>query len=240
MQTRAKLGLSLTVVSTVLGIMLGLQYRQTEAATALGLGNGGVSTTTDQHLEAQLNQLKTANNHAEQQLTQVTTQLANYEQKSTGTSSALKQLQVKMTDERILAGLTPVQGPGITLALMDGTANGSDVEQILTHDWNIRSVINELFTAGAEAVSINGYRVVATSGVFCSGPVVRVNNHRLGAPFVINAIGDPQVLKSAMDIQGGILDMLRGDGLQVTAPTIKQNMVMPAFTGNDTGSVPQD
>jgi uncharacterized protein YlxW (UPF0749 family) len=116
---------------------------------------------------------------------------------------------------------------------MDGTAvPGSNPEQFLTHDWDIRSVINELFTAGAEAVSINGYRVVATSGVFCTGPVVRVNDHRIGAPFTIEAIGDPQALKSTLTMQGGILDLLRSRGVNVSDPQMVQVIKMPPFTGS--------
>ncbi|MCL6548792.1 MAG: DUF881 domain-containing protein, partial [Alicyclobacillus sp.] len=84
--------------------------------------------------------------------------------------------------------------------------------------------------AGAEAVSINHYRVVATSGIYCTGPVVRINDHRIGAPFLIEAIGDPQALQSALQIQGGILDALRARGLNVSDPQVETSITMPAFT----------
>ncbi|MDP9728395.1 DUF881 domain-containing protein [Alicyclobacillus tolerans] len=234
MHTRAKLALSLTAVSTVLGLMIGVQYRQTSATAALGLGY--LRGTVDTHTLTELKNLKASNQAAEQELTQLNDELNQFERVSSGSDKAMTAFQQRLTDERILAGITAVEGPGISVTLSDGASNGSDVEQILTHDWNVRSVINELFTAGAEAVSINGYRVVATSGVFCSGPVVRVNNHRLGAPFTIEAIGDPETLKSALDIQGGILDVLRMQGLNVTVPQIKQKIVMSAYTGSLPGS----
>ncbi len=230
MHTRGKLALSLTVVSLVLGFMVALQYKQAEPASVLGLGVG-TSTAEEKHLFAELSTLKTANNEAETELANVTSQVSKFERKSVGTSSGLKNMETVLQDERILAGVTPVYGPGISVTLMDGAATGSDVEQVLTHDWNVRNVINELFTAGAEAISINGYRVVATSGVFCRGPVVTVNDHRLGAPFVIEAIGDPQTLNSALEIQGGILDLLRGNGLRVSNPTMVTKLEMPAYTG---------
>lgn len=229
MKTRTKLALSLTVVSTVLGFMISLQYRQAETAAALGVDDSA-TTAIDSRLQSQLAALKTANNNAETELAAVMTELSKYEEASTGSNQSLQDLQTRLQDERILAGVTPVEGPGITVTLMDG-AGGTDVEQILTHDWNVRSVMNELFTAGAEAVSINGYRVVATSAVECQGPVVSVNDHRLGAPFTIEAIGDPDTLKSALDIPGGILDELRANGLQVSDPQIESHIVMPAFTG---------
>ena len=81
-------------------------------------------------------------------------------------------------------------------------------------------------------MSINDYRVVATSAIFCTGPVVRVNDHRLAPPFVITAIGDPKTLQSALDIQGGVLDALRARNLRVSEPQQVQLITMPAFTGS--------
>lgn len=229
MKTNTKLTLSLTVVSLVLGLMISVSYRQAELSTKLGVLDTG-STAVNQQLTSRLAALRTSNQNADQQLAQVTSQLNTFELQSTGTNEALKQLQNKLEGERILAGVTPVHGPGIAVTLNDGGATGSDVEQILTHDWNVRSVVNELFTAGAEAVTINDYRVVATSAVECQGPVVSVNGHRLGAPFEVQAIGDPTVLKAALDIQGGILDALRQQGLQVSEPQVQNDIQMPAYT----------
>jgi uncharacterized protein YlxW (UPF0749 family) len=230
MRTRGKLALSLTVVSMVLGFMVALQYKQTENASALGIG-AGTSIAANKRLANELRSLKQSNGDEEAQLADITAKVSSYEKKSSGPSNGLDSMEKLLQDERILAGVSPVYGPGITVTLMDGGASGSDVEQVLTHDWNVRSVMNELFTAGAEAVSINGYRVVATSGVFCRGPVVTVNDHRLGAPFVLNAIGDPETLKSALDIQGGILDLMRSNGLRISDPSIVSRLEMPAYTG---------
>lgn len=229
MKTNAKLTLSLTAVSIVLGVMVSLGYRQTELSARLGVTDTG-SSAVNKQLTTELANLRKSNQEAQQQLAKVMADVNHFEQKSTGSNQNLKQLQTRLQDERILAGVTPVHGPGITVTLMDGASSGSDVEQILTHDWNVRSVVNELFIAGAEAVSINNYRVVATSAVECQGPVVSVNSHRLGAPFEIQAIGDPTTLKSALEIRGGILDALRQQGLRVSTPQVKNNIQMPAYT----------
>lgn len=221
--------LSLTTVSLVLGFMVSLGYRQNRVASSLGVLVTG-SSAVNKQLTQRLTALKESNQEADQQLAAVTEEINQFEEKSAGSSQALKNLQTRLTAERILAGITPVHGPGISLTMTDGGSNGSDVEQILTHDWNVRSVVNELFTAGAEAVTINDYRVVATSAVECQGPVVSVNGHRLGAPFQIEAIGDPTTLKSALDIPGGILDALRQQGLQVSEPQIETDIDMPAYT----------
>lgn len=229
MRIRTKLALSLSVVSTVLGFMIAVQYKQQVARGLVGSLTSG--DPQQKQMLSQLAALKQSNADAEAQLAKLTGELSNYEQASTGGNSQLQQLQERLQDERILAGVTPVEGPGISVTLMDGFASGGNTEQVLTHDWDVRSVINELFTAGAEAVSINGYRVVATSGIFCTGPVVEINDHRIGAPFTIYAIGDSQALKSAMTIQGGILDSLRQRGVNVSEPKVLTSVTMPAYTG---------
>lgn len=235
MQARARLTVSLTIVSMALGFMVALSYRQTLTSGSVSIGLSGADTA-QKSLQTQLTALTSANQQAQNQLAQITAQINQYEQQVTGSNAALKATQKRLEAERILAGATPVQGPGVEVVLMDGTAIGGNTEQVLTHDWDIRQVVNELFTAGAEAVSINDYRVVATSAVTCIGPVVKVNDHRLGAPFTIDAIGPPQTLESALKIQGGILDALRSRGVNASPPVIKQNIQMPAFTGALTAS----
>lgn len=228
--TRVKLTLSLTVVSMVLGFMISLQYKQ-QIQDRL-TGGFSSSDTEEKKMLSELNVLKDSNTEAQKQLGKVTSQLSSFE-KTAVQDGQLQDLQQRLQDQRILAGSTPVMGPGVSVTLMDGVPADAAVLDYLTHDWEVRSVINELFTSGAEAISINGYRVVATSGVFCSGPVVRVNDHRITAPFQIQAIGDPQVLKSALTMPGGILDNLRSTSkIKVSDPQVIQSVNMPAFTGS--------
>lgn len=234
--TRAKVTISLTIVSIVLGFMVALQYQQVETRRQSGDDLSAVDVEV-RRLQSQLQALKSANGEAQTELARLTNELSSYETKSAGNNRALQGLQQRLDEERILSGMTPVTGPGISITLMDG--QGPNTEQVLTHDWDVRQVINEIFTAGAEAVSINGYRVVATSGIYCTGPVVRINDHRIGAPFLIQAIGDPQALQSALNISGGILDALRQRGVDASDPQIEKSITMPAFTSSATASSTQ-
>lgn len=231
MNAQGRVIASLTVVAVALGYMLTVSYRQNHAAAALGVLVNGNSAVNRQ-LAERLSELKQSNQEAQQQLASLTQEIAQYEQISAGSTDSVQALQQRMTGERILAGLTPVHGPGIQVTLNDGSAGGSDVEQILAHDWTLRNLVNELFTAGAEAVAINDYRVLATSSIECQGPVVSVNGHRLGAPFTVVAIGDPAVLSSALEIQGGILDAMRQEGLQVSTPEVENDIHIPAYTNS--------
>jgi uncharacterized protein YlxW (UPF0749 family) len=131
---------------------------------------------------------------------------------------------------RLLSGTTAVEGPGVTVTIDDSAMSGPERAAFLTHEWDLRSVVNEMFLAGAEAVSVGSARVTAQTGIFCIGPLVRVGDTRLGPPFIIRAIGDPAVLQAALSLPGGVLDILRGAnrGLRVTGPTAAKRLRIPA------------
>lgn len=227
-RTRIPWALPFTVVTLILGFMLGLQYRLTSGTRVPAVAT---SDQEAERLQNEYNALSAQGQALQKELAQLNGQLATYEKQTAGSNASLQAVQQRLEQERILAGTTPVTGPGVTVTLMDGLSTGTNTMDVLTHDWDVRSVINELFTAGAEAVAINNVRVVATTGVFCIGPVVKVNDDRLAPPYVIQAIGDPKTLKATLDMQGGVLDMLRARGVRVTEPQIVQTLTLPAFTG---------
>ncbi|HWQ51560.1 MAG TPA: DUF881 domain-containing protein, partial [Terriglobales bacterium] len=91
----------------------------------------------------------------------------------------------------------------------------NDPNYYIIHDTDILSVVNELRDAGAEAIAINGERLIATSEIRCAGSIVSVNNNRYAAPYVITAIGDPDALESALKMRGGVVDQLAPWGIGV-------------------------
>ena len=109
------------------------------------------------------------------------------------------------------AGLTDVEGPGVIVILSDSSqansTTGNEADYLI-HDSDLLSVINELRDAGAQAISFNGERILATSEVRCAGSVVTVNGRRFAAPFVLFAIGEPTTLYNALTMRGGVVDVL--------------------------------
>lgn len=136
----------------------------------------------------------------------------------------------KLTRAEILSGQRAVQGRGITVTLSDSTGknNGIDENAFVVHDTDILRVINELRASGAEAISLNGERILATSEIRCAGPVVSVNNRRYNIPFVISAIGDPDVMETALKMRGGIVDELTTFEIYVEIEK-KENVVIDAL-----------
>ena len=107
-------------------------------------------------------------------------------------------MQNELEKARNYANYYAVQGPGIIMTLNDSQqelAEGEDITWYLIHDIDILEIINELRVAGAEAISINGERVTATTSIRCGGPTIIIDGKRHAAPFIIKAIGDQRHLK---------------------------------------------
>lgn len=102
-------------------------------------------------------------------------------------------------------GLTDVQGEGIIITLRDNTTSIISSADNIVHDEDLRSIVNELKNNEAEAISINGQRIVPTTSITCAGTVIQVNNEIVGSPFIIEAIGDKKMLNNVMR-SGGYLE----------------------------------
>ncbi len=131
---------------------------------------------------------------------------------------------------RIFAGLTTVEGQGVRVIMNDSSTNmGGDRNAYLVHAEDLLSVVNELNAAGAEAVSVNGQRFVSKTAINCAGSIVMVNGVRVAAPFEILAVGDPDVMQSALKFPGGVVDSLSPWGIEITIH--KETMItVPAYT----------
>ena len=112
-------------------------------------------------------------------------------------------------------------GEGVIITLKDGTTNNSDVLSSLTatdvivHNSDLLQIVNDLKNAGAEAISINGERIVQTSSITCEGIIIKINNKKLGSPYVIKAIGSAATLETSLSIPDGYLDIMKNDGVIV-------------------------
>ncbi|MFA6654590.1 MAG: DUF881 domain-containing protein, partial [Bacillota bacterium] len=133
-----------------------------------------------------------------------------------------------------LAGLVEVKGPGVVVEMndaQDSVGAGQDPNLFIIHDTDILAVVNELCAGGAEAISINGQRIVARTEIRCVGPVITVNGTRIAPPIKIQAIGDPNVLEPALKMRGGVVDNLKLWGIEVKI-RVEEELILPAYSGS--------
>jgi uncharacterized protein YlxW (UPF0749 family) len=109
-------------------------------------------------------------------------------------SAAARSAEKKVTALAGPVGLTPVRGPGVTITLDDApddalAAAGGDVSELLVHQQDIQAVANALWAGGAEAMTLQGQRVVATTGIKCVGNTVVLHGVPYSPPYRVSAIG---------------------------------------------------
>lgn len=102
------------------------------------------------------------------------------------------------------AGRTAVTGPGIAVTLDDAPTDapalpGIHPDELVVHQQDLEAVINALWAGGAEAMAIQGQRIVSTSAVRCVGNVLLLEGQVYSPPYVVTAIGDPAALRAALD-----------------------------------------
>ncbi len=133
---------------------------------------------------------------------------------------------------KMMAGLTPVTGPGIVLDVRDSVrrpAPGEDPNDGLVHYTDLQALINDLFAAGAEAVAVNGERFTVASSVQCVGTTVLVNAKRLAPPFRLQAVGDEAALEAFVTRPEGAARTLQAFGFPVAVS--RARLVLPAYRG---------
>jgi uncharacterized protein YlxW (UPF0749 family) len=108
----------------------------------------------------------------------------------------------------ILAGTVAAQGPGITMTI-DDTKGTVEADMLL-------DAIQELRAAGAEAIQVNGVRVVANTYLTTSDKSVDVDGNKINAPYRFKVIGKPQDLEPALNIPGGVVQTLEKEQATVT------------------------
>ncbi|MFD8735137.1 DUF881 domain-containing protein [Streptomyces sp. NPDC059618] len=135
-------------------------------------------------------------------------QRTELENSSNQAEEARKQTVEKEKQLGILAGTVAAQGPGITLTI--GDAKGTVKADMLL------DAVQELRAAGAEAIQVNGVRVVASTYLSDSGNGVKVDGNKITQPYRFKVIGKPQDLEPALNIPGGVVQTLEKEQATVT------------------------
>lgn len=108
-------------------------------------------------------------------------------------------------DLKVNAAMTPVRGPGVVLTINEGPRRDDARRErsATVLDTDLRMVVNGLWEAGAEAISINGERVSTRTAIRSAGSAITVNYRSLNPPYRIEAIGDPKTLPAAFAASSG-------------------------------------
>lgn len=143
-------------------------------------------------------------------------------------NSEVEALTERVDDERVVrlqrqigkvrdpAGMVPRSGPGVTVVLSDApeerieaAVNSTDpdvrLDDYVVHQQDIQAVVNAMWAGGAEAVTIEGQRVITTTGIKCEGNAVQLQGVPYPQPYEIQAVGNPASIEAALDSAPDVL-----------------------------------
>ncbi|MFC8597018.1 DUF881 domain-containing protein [Isoptericola sp. NPDC057191] len=142
-------------------------------------------------------------------------------------------------DESVVTGALPVGGPGVRVALDDAPASSQSIsgarpDDLVVHQQDVQHVINALWAGGAEAMTLQGERVTATSAFRCSGNILLLHGKVFSPPYVIEAVGDPTALRASLDADPGVAIYKQYVDWVALGWSVKQSddLDLPAYTGS--------
>ncbi|ATZ27942.1 hypothetical protein SLAV_30840 [Streptomyces lavendulae subsp. lavendulae] len=210
--TRAQLIVALLLF--VLGLGLAIQVRSNSDSSAPLRG------ARQEDLVRILDELDGRTKRLEDEKQKLEDQRKELESSSNQAEEARRQTVEKERQLGILAGTVAAQGPGITLKITD-TKGQVRSDQLL-------DTLQELRAAGAEAIQINGVRVVAGSYFSDEGGGVSIDGKKITQPYEFRVIGRPQDLEPALNIPGGVVQTMEKEQATV-AVTRSAKIVVDAL-----------
>ncbi|MEQ8173530.1 MAG: DUF881 domain-containing protein [Syntrophomonadaceae bacterium] len=214
---------SIALVCIILGVMLSVQFKTT------GYYRATLVPERTEDLAAQITTVKKEKEAMEQKVASLEEQIKN----TKNNAQARADLQKELQGAKLSVGLLPVEGSGVKITLSDNPKAlepGEDPNDLLIHEDNLLMVVNDLKAAGAEAISINDQRITAMSEIRCAGTMIVVNQVRIGPPFVLLAIGNPDVLENSMTQKSGNLSAMQFMGIQASIEK-SEKLRIPGFKG---------
>ncbi|HUG95699.1 MAG TPA: DUF881 domain-containing protein [Pleomorphomonadaceae bacterium] len=195
------------------------------------------TTSAQQVLAAQALTLEQEQEVLQAQLAGVEAELTELQRQSEGSQTALAEVNRAVGEARLAAGLAAVSGPGMVIEIADSRrtvpAGENPANYIVLAD-DLRDLVVALWHAGAEAITINGERLVATSSIYGVGSAVLVNTAFLSPPFRIEAIG-PGGLEERFRVDAAYLGRVahRIEAFDLEFATLSSDdLQLPAFIGS--------
>ena len=171
-----------------------------------------IETMREEELRSELANWKKMYKEAEEQYNEKISKLSEYREKQQSTEESSQLVEKELAQTNMYLGKTDVEGQGIVITIKD--INSEDVQPISAD--NLLIIVDYLRLAGAEAISINGERIINMSDIVDIGnSIIFVNQQRILAPYTIEAIGDSTKLESTLLGNGGYVEELKNIGFDI-------------------------
>lgn len=194
--------------SIILGIIISFQIKLVQKKIL----NGYAPNQRANQLIVKLEKVEDEKEKLQQEVNTLTDELKSLKTSVSKENLLIKNLNDKLDKIKLFAGLTKVKGTGVEI-IIDNSKTEYNSNNNIVNDYNlILSLTNELNAGGAEALSINGQRVVNTTEIRTAGNNLMVNKVSLIPPFKIKAIGNSKILSASIDQRFGLASIIRQKG----------------------------
>lgn len=224
-----KISTMLGIVCFILTIAICVQINTVETITE----EEGISLQDNAELKDEVLRLRQAYKDAYEQLEELEQRLEEARTEASTNSAIDIEIENRIKKNNALLGLTEVKGNGVIIRLDENRDINEDeiidINSYLVHDGDLIHIVNELFNAGADAISINGKRIVGTTSILCDGNIIRVNDEIVGVPIEIKAICHPAATYN-LRRKGGYLSLMVSGGVIVEMEE-RENITIPKYEG---------
>ena len=236
--SKEKIVMSITIGIACLTLML-VMFMQFKVVKQTDITS--IESMREEELRTELSDYRKKYSEIQEKYEETMNKISEYQTEKESDEKTAKLLQNELEELSTYLGLTDVQGEGITIILTDNGGqelnNSSDEKIVSISSLDLLRVIRDLFSAGAEAISINDQRIVGMSDIFLIGssstPFIQVNGQRITSPYVIKAIGNKAYLESAVSINTSMVQALKeeGHGVEIQSSGYNKLVVIKAYTG---------
>ncbi|EEH63354.1 hypothetical protein HMPREF0044_1278 [Gleimia coleocanis DSM 15436] len=167
-----------------------------------------LDTLQESELVALLDQLSVSDSQLREERAALAVEAAKLKDERSKVEAAEQAVAREREAAQIAAGVVPVQGPGLIITVTDAQ-NKARVQNFIT-------VLGELRNSGAEAVSLNGIRLTASTYIEKNGNGILVSGQPISSPYIWKVIGDADTIQPAMEIARGAAQQLRTRGATVS------------------------
>ncbi|MGH2464018.1 MAG: DUF881 domain-containing protein [Candidatus Limnocylindrales bacterium] len=238
LSSRSRLGripswqITLGIALFLLGLVVVAQLQSDGPRAQYASDERGPLVQTALTLQSQQDTLKA-------QILDLRAQISDLETKGQGSAVTATNLGQRLQDARLAAGLIGLQGPGVVIQLRDSGQTvlpGDNPDDYLVSADDVRTVVEQLWLAGAEGIAVNGERITTGTAILDIGGTVLVNSAYLAPPYQISAIGPPDLLDrltAAVGFRTFAENRVQAFGIQVDYAE-PSNVSLPAYAGTIT------
>lgn len=193
-----------------------------------------IDSMQEADLRQELTNWKTKYEETKAKYEETSNTLASYKEESSSDEKTKETLENELESLNMQLGKTDVEGEGVTITLSEKSENELGEDEMLKEieAMDLVYIINYLKDAGAEAISINGERIVNTTDIADVGSSIKINSRYLRTDvYEIKAIGNSSYLESSLFGKGGYAEQLNTSGIKAEIERSKK-VTISKYTGD--------